>query len=255
MFDQPGTALKRRRFGNAPRLWGLLAVALVQGGCGESAPNPVVLPKNVVARVGDRSIMKATLDHWVAVEARLSLASTPGRSLPRGLVPDPPRYHDCVIYLRSHQTDHQADTATLEGRCRQEQSSLERQAMHVLINHYWMRGEATRKGGVEVSVDELRDAKRTGELARQLGAAGVGSADERFLIDDELLFDKLKLTLPVYAELKRLRGPEPRWFAERVDAELEKYNDEIKKQWTPQTLCQIGYVTSGCVNDRAHGSR
>jgi hypothetical protein len=245
-----------------------------QGACGKTAPiqqaprSGVVsrdavsrdavsrdaLPGNVVVRVGEHSITKATVSRWTKVEAVLTHENRSGPIAPRGLVPDPPRFTNCIEYLATstdaEQTGQRSDRLQLKRLCAERDKNLREQALLALITHYWVSGEAAKRH-VNITDDEIRKEKDRKFLAkggrRSLEAAGVRPADERFFVESQVLLAKLqRSTLPVYAELRRAVGPETPGMVNRVDAEIQRLSDEMTRRWTPRTQCRTGFVVSEC---------
>jgi hypothetical protein len=211
---------------------------------------------NVVVRVGRRSITRETVDRWTTVEAILTYEHTSGRSVPRGVVPDPPRFENCIEYLEtaattiSGQREQKPDRAQLRSRCTQKSKALREQALTTLILHYWIGDEAAKRH-VMITQSEVRgevNRKFTADGERKyLEASGVTAAEERFAVENQVLLTKLqRSTLPVYAELRRARGPETPQMVNRVDFEIQKFGDDIAKRWAPKTHCRNGFVVSEC---------
>lgn len=240
-----------------------------QSACGKTAPRHQapgsgvesrdavsrdVLPGNVVVRVGEHSITKATVSHWTRVEAVLTHENRSGPIAPRGLVPDPPRFANCIEYLATttdaEQTGQRSDRLQLKRLCAQKDKNLREQALLALITHYWVSGEAAKRH-VKITDDEIRQEENRKFSAkggrRSLEAAGVRPADERFFVERQVLLAKLqRSTLPVYAELRRAVGPETPRMVDRVDAEIQRLSDEMTKRWTPRTQCRTGFVVLQC---------
>ncbi len=210
-------------------------------------------PGDVVVRVGPNSISGATVNHWIAVEAILTHEYDGSRPVPQGLVPDPPRYRECIAYLAaqsSRQRGIQAPMAAqLKRRCEQQRTGLRQQAVSLLILHYWVSEEAARHG-ISAPSHEVRQATmrtyRTESRRGLLAAAGVRLSDERLVVEDHLLRDRLQQRLPIFDVLRRTVGPEPKQTVVQVELAVQKLTDEMARRWTPRTHCRSGYVVSEC---------
>jgi hypothetical protein len=219
------------------------------------AVGDIRLPAGVAARVGGNSIAKQTLEHWIGVQAVVQYRPRPARPVPRGVIPKPPRYRDCIAYLaaiaRAMQTRPEPDTAQLAHQCAQKHETLRRSMLEMLINHFWVKEEAA-KAGVRVTAREINQVLRRqfpteAELHRFLAFTGVHASDERFLLGNVLLLAKWqRASLPVYDRLRRSKPPESAQMAEEVDVELGKLSESMKRTWTPRTHCGASYVIALC---------
>ena len=267
----PQTAPRQdRRVGGRPALRGgttslssILCSAhlLSLNGCGADrtvrvrhapSPPPAALPVNVVAQIGTKSITKAMFDHWITLEGVLSSGLTPGRPVPRGLVPDPPAFTACMAYLASHasNTARKADTTQLKSICAETERNLRPQTLRLLITLEWLGDEADRKD-IRVSDAEIERATRDAYRQRYLllWEAGASPADQRFFIGSELLGAKLRRTLPIYARLhaQTRRGiVETAQMSAEVDAELQRFTDALTTRWAHLTRCASAYAIPEC---------
>jgi PPIC-type PPIASE domain len=111
----------------------------------------------VAVRIGDTTISKSTVDHWISVMA------------PEHVAPDPPRYNACIARQQSFSP--QAPAAGFEQECRQQYEGLRLRALDLLISSQWLIGEATARG-VEPSDQEVASG-----LAASGALAGAGGTD------------------------------------------------------------------------------
>jgi hypothetical protein len=120
-----------------------------------------------------------------------------------------------------------------------------------LIIHYWVKEEATR-AGIAVTSRELnqnlqRRFPTKAELRRFLAFTGLRAADERLIVNDELLTDKWpRATLPVYTRLRRSKPPETVQMVGEVDSEVGKLFAAMKRRWTPKTVCTSPHLLPVC---------
>jgi hypothetical protein len=209
----------------------------------------------VIAVVGQNSINKQTLDHWIKVEAAIQYQARPARPVPRGVVPDPPRYHDCVEYLAELEKARHArptpNAASLKAQCERKRKSLSTQALEKLIVHYWIHEDAA-KDGIKMTPRDVAQAldKRfptEAGLHRFLAYTGMHRSDERVILEEELLRDKWqRAILPVYTRVRRIKSLETDQMVGEVDHELSMLTIRVTDKWTPQTHCRSAYVVRVC---------
>jgi hypothetical protein len=209
----------------------------------------------VVARVGGNAVAEQTLEHWIGVQAVVQYQPRPTRPVPRGVVPRPPGYRDCITYsaaiAKAGHTRPAPDTAQLKAQCEQRYEALRQQMLGRLIIRFWVKEEAA-KAGVAVTTREIDRALRVqfpteAEFHRFLAFTRLHASDERFILEDELLLEKWqRATLPVYARLRRSRPPESMQMAGEVDSEVSKLTQSMSKRWTRRTRCRRGDVVTEC---------
>jgi hypothetical protein len=239
-----------------------LLLLISQCACGGTAPahldrppSPPRLPRNVVAQVGKHSITSAELAHWVKVEAIVTQEYEPSRPLPEWIVPDPPTYAHCIAHLAADidpRYSRRQGIAALKKRCEAEKANLQRQALSLLITHFWVIEEAIAKR-IHLSRREIRQGLNPWARARPgaLAAAGVRREDFLLIAAGQARLAKLRRsTLPVYAELRRSTHQETLTEVNRVDLELQKFSDELIKRWRPRTQCRPSYVVPECSESR-----
>lgn len=167
------------------------------------------LPDEVVVRVGRNLITRQALAHWMRVEADLQSPGTPAPG---------------------------------------QDAALREETLEILILHYWVKEEATN-AGVAVSARELnRVLKRAfPTAAKPPVSGGLRASDEAFVLDDDLLLEKWRrTTLPVYARLRRSKGPESAETVGEVHSEIAKLTARMTDRWTPRTQCRAGYLIALC---------
>lgn len=102
----------------------------------------------VVAQVqGFSPITKATLEHWTRVEFHLLYEYVPRRPTPKGAIPDPPSYTDCIAYLQ-HTTPatKTSTTSQLKAKCQHRYQELRASTLNKLIAWDWRIGKAHALG-------------------------------------------------------------------------------------------------------------
>jgi hypothetical protein len=222
-------------------LFGAIFIATVAlAGCG-GASSPVVV------KIGDeRSITKAALDHWTVIEALVTYELPLRKRAPKGAVPDPPSYTNCIAYLRKLDAGRLAgvpSAAQLKSECRRQRITLRNQMLEILITSDWLTQEAASKG-VKVSDAEVKRALHkkltTAALQKYLTFGGLSEAEEVFLLKRTMLGNTLR---------EAVERPEHS-RAQRQQAFIAFYQG-LQRKWTAQTTCRPGYVVSQCREYRA----
>jgi hypothetical protein len=210
---------------------------VVMSACGGSTGGAVV------ARVNGHAITRASLEHWTRVEAVLAYDFRPTKPVPKGVVPDPPDYANCIAYLRAHGSapSHSAATPTtaqLKRQCRERYEQLQSHALNILITDYWTRGEAEARG-VTVTEAEVGRTLRylfptKALLQRFVALSGETVAEQRFLL-------ATKIQALLEQSLAR-RG----FAGKRLQRRLAQAAAESVARWTARTDCSPGYVVAQC---------
>jgi len=215
--------------------------AAVASGCG-SAGGQI----GTVVSVAGVGISKASVDHWMPIEAVLSNELVPTRPPPRGAVPDPPGYRACISWLGSDGPleSRSLSVAQRRARCIQRLANLKQKTVEFLILYQWYLGE-TRDQGIRVSESEVeRNLKRyiryempgRGHFQRYLSAAGMSEADALFVQRLSTYGEKINHEI--------LAKPTP--------GLIRKAFVSFTSKWTTKTSCMPGYVFPGC--RQYHGS-
>jgi len=211
----------------------------------------------VVARVaGVGTISKATLEHWMPIEATVIYKEYPTTAVPKGVVPDPPSYTACIAYLKATpeklvETGPKPTAAQLKGKCRQKLGELRVLTLNTLIGWYWIIGAGMTLGmkasDAEVQARIVQGNKqyfpKSGELARYLRLTGQTNVDLALRAKVQVFETKL-LALQTAIE-KRL----PKNASDQQKrAALAKYEQSLPPGggWVAKTSCSRGYVVSAC---------
>lgn len=202
-----------------------------------------------VARVGRYSLTPSAVAHWTRVEAALAYRYDPTSPVPRGVVPDPPSYAACAAYLAARQraSGRRPTRGALRRECAALEQALRHHVLEILLTDYWVAEEA-RILGIRASAAEVQRAlaatfASTAELERFLRYTGARLADERFLIESQLLLARLQ------ARVRPVRlggGRETAQMASEIDAADGRLARAMKRKWVPQTDCRAGYVVVEC---------
>jgi hypothetical protein len=224
------------------RCMAIIAVAIGMGspGCGGSGSGGV-LPSGVAARVGGYMVSKAAVAHWTPIEAILSQELIPKGPIPRGMVPDPPGYGNCIVYQRKIAENaagpggRAPSVAQLKRECKQRYEGVRAHILNFLIAYGWLREEAAAHG---LKVNDAEVSQRYRERTRAeftdvgfrqfLARTGLTEADEMLRFKDDLL-----VTQVVEKVFKRQPSP-------------QKAYPEFLLRWSKRTECAPGYVTPNC---------
>ena len=244
------------------RLWpvwilvGLLLAGLT--GCGSAGSNS----REVVARVaGVGSIDKGMLAHWMGVEAAVIHEELPTKPAPKGVLPDPPGFADCVRFLESYAptsaglsgADHtvKLTAGELKRQCEHEYQELKQITLNTLITWYWTIGVGLSLG-IRFSDAEVRERLATvnkrlfpkpQDFSNYLKWTGQ-------TIGDMLLRSKVQLyeVKMIAAATKAHQQLTKTSSAQQRQAILAAITESISpaQHWVPKTSCAPGYIASAC---------
>lgn len=208
----------------------------------------------VVAQVGGSSITKATLDHWIRIEAVLTYEQFPSKPVPRGVVPDPPDYSACIAYLKTHpskivESGPKPTAAQLKSQCRQKNHTVLEDALNFLIHTEWVTSGGAEEG-LKVTDKEVRQRleglkkvyfPKKVEFEKYLATTGQTVSDMLFRSKVQLLELKFQQKTATRAKLisKGLT-------AQQRQQALLKIVKEFIDKWVPKTDCHAGYVVPDC---------
>ncbi len=221
-------------------LCGVFIASLGLIGCGATS--------DPVARVDDHAITKATLERWTAIEAVLAYETDPTRPVPKGVVPDPPTYINCIAYLKAPRglgLGHPDQTAAqLKKQCGERRRMLQRHVLDILLVYYWLRGEAAEKG-VKLTRAKIRAGldrafPNPAAYRRHLSLTGKTPADERMILEKNLLDTKL-LDL-VKADFGRRQVTSQQQREQAFIGAARAFT----KKWMARTTCSTGYIVPEC---------
>jgi hypothetical protein len=231
----------------------LLGVALLAGvflvaaaaivGCAGGASSAVV------AKIGeDTLITKATVDRWTAIEAVVAHEANPRQRAPKGVIPDPPDYANCIAYLRQSGSKPAAGpeprSSQLKSECSKQRTTLRDDILEILITGHWLAMEAASLG-IKVSHADVKHSliqkfATKAALDRFLMLTGESEADEEFLLKRRLL------SIRILAKLER-----PGLSSTQRRQAFVAFYQGLARRWTARTDCRPGYVVSECRQYRA----
>jgi hypothetical protein len=231
---------------------GTIVLAVVGlAACGGGGSNEIVAQ---VAGVG--SISKASLEHWMPVEAVVLYQERPTGPVPKGVIPDPPNYTACIAYLKSNpqklvESGLKPTTVQLKSKCRQKYEELKELTLNTLIGWYWTIGTGMALG-MKASDAEVRQRleevnkryyPKKAEFTNYLTLTRQTVSD--MLLRSRVQLFEVKIAQKVEAIEKLL--PKTLTAQQRLNA-LAKATGNLpsQKRWAARTSCRKGYVVSAC---------
>ena len=238
------------RFRSLSLLVALLAVAapIFVSGCGGGGGGGKASSSETVVNVAGDVISLATLEHWSHIQAVISHESIPRRPPPKGLVPDPPKFTDCIAYLREVLVPQRGasplSSQQLESNCAADLRNLQRHVLETLIDYRWVKHEGEKRGIIPTTreVDKvLTNLYSNEETIRKVAAnSGETQADLRLVAERNLLVEAmLKL------EAADVAANHPGNKAQQ-EAQLRARATSFTKKWVSRTDCKPGYVIALC---------
>jgi hypothetical protein len=237
-------AVQRKRSSRAALALVVATLAAVGvGACGGSGAGSGA----AVARVGDTSISKAAMDHWMATIFGGDFYELTGKVAPVGVVSEPPQLGRCVAALQRYEaapapSKAVAAAAALRHKCEELDSAVRLQTVGYLITADVAIGESAEQG-ITVGESEIQQAFKGVQaaqfptevkLAEYLGERHWSLKDELFLVKRDLLSQKLVTLLE-----RKFKGADEQ-------AAFDRYAQLAKARWTAKTTCVSGYVVPGC---------
>jgi len=111
-----------------------IATAVTVGACGSG------MPGTAVVQIGNATITKAALIHWLGVANDASQVQSNTKSAP---LPLPPNFTLCVAAQQAATSVQSAgQTATFKASCASNYQTLLTEVLNYLITTYWLQGEA-----------------------------------------------------------------------------------------------------------------
>jgi foldase protein PrsA len=221
------------------------ASAIVSAGPAQSAAD---LPSGVAVRVGDATISRTMVDHWVDISVR----STPPRR-DRARDYRPPSFAGCVARKRKAQRKGtpRPTTARLRRGCRADRERLLGQALEFLISGKWAVAEAQERGIVFTA----RQLDRAYQEAKR--ASFEDEAEfRRFLRESGMTVTDARLQIGYLTRYERLRNIALAAVAPVTDAEVaayyERHRDEfVVPEWRDIRIVRTKTRTAATAARRA----
>jgi hypothetical protein len=218
-----------------------------RGPSGDPGNSVEYLPNNAVARVGDYSITKATLNRWMSFIVGGDFYETSQLRAPKGLISDPPRYKKCsatlkkVVAVTANPRPRSAEPY-LTSKCKELYQGIKEQALGYLIESRWSVDFGAEQGLHVSDADASKAFRRLeaqlfpkqGMLERYLADRGWTIPVEMVLVRRELMYSKLK----------------HKFASTGGEEALTNFVREATKKWTIKTTCREGYVVEQCNHHR-----
>jgi hypothetical protein len=247
--EMRGWAMHR---GGVARLLVAFAIcgSLVASGCGGSkhagAGGSPGVPQGasgggVVASVAGRAITKATLEHWIPIEAVISEVAFPHAPVPLGLVPDPPAYSACISYRRSKAVAAGGavpSIVTVKRECEARYQQVRSHMLQILISFQWL-DLAAGSEGVVVTSSEVRSMFERFRR-EQIGDQAALRAYLKYT--KETLADELLVSRADLIGTRLLKKAERKYGVKGI----RRHEEEFAHLWASKTSCTRGYVIPEC---------
>jgi foldase protein PrsA len=190
------------------------------------------VPGNAVVSVNGTPVTTATFNHWMAVAANASSASTTGAAAAKAVVPDPPNYTACIAHLEATapkpaKGQSKPTAAQLKTECEQQYQSLKQTTLGFLITANWLLGEANEQGvkisdaEVQKAFSKIKSQQFPTEAAFQKFLASTG-----YTVSDLLLRVKLEeLSTKIQKKVTKEAGKKP------SQKEIQSYFEQHKSQY------------------------
>ena len=190
------------------------------------------VPGNAVVSVNGTPVTTATFNHWMAVAANASSASTTGAAATKAVVPDPPNYTACIAHLETTapkpaKGQSKPTAAQLKTECEQQYQSLKQTTLGFLITANWLLGEANEQGvkisdaEVQKAFSKIKSQQFPTEAAFQKFLASTG-----YTVSDLLLRVKLEeLSTKIQQKVTKDAGKKP------SQKEIQSYFEQHKSQY------------------------
>jgi foldase protein PrsA len=215
--------------GQIAALGAVLLTGVTLTACGSGG-----IPGNAVVSVNGTPITTATFNHWMAVAASSSAASSAasGQTAPKAIVPDPPTYKNCIAHLEATapkpaKGQPKPTAATLKTQCEQQYTALKQQVLAYLISANWVIKEAAERG-VKVSDAEVK--KQFNQIKAQQFPKEADFqkflASTGYTVSDLLLRVKLNsLSSKIQQKVSKEAGKKP------SQKEINAYYEQHKSQY------------------------
>jgi foldase protein PrsA len=203
-----------------------IATAVTLGACGGG------MPGNAVVQIGNATITRAQLDHWLSVANDASQVQSNTAAAP---LPLPPNYTACVAAQQAATTTHSAgQTKTFKSTCASQYQQLVQEVLPYLITSYWLQGEAWNRHihVTQAQIDKAYDSERksaTPSLATQ-------SALNKFLAASGQTVEDLKWRTLVQLETNKIQLQIQKANKKVSQKAIVAYYNKNKSQFgTPET--------------------
>ena len=186
------------------------------------------IPGDAVVDVSSsQSITKDAFNHWMAVAASSSAASTGAKAV----VPEPPNYTACIAHLaatsaKPEKGQKAPTTAQLKTECEQQYKSLQQEVLGFLISSAWVLGEGKSLGikltdaEVHKQFEKIKTEQfpKPAEFEKFLASSGQTVSDLLLRVKLNLLSQKIQQQIVKEKSVV-------------TKAKVQKYYDENKSKY------------------------
>jgi hypothetical protein len=221
-----------------------IATAVTVGACGSG------MPGNAVVQIGNATITKAAVIHWLAIDNDASQVQSDTKAPP---LPLPPDYTACVAAQQAATSVHSAgQTATFKASCDTNYHTLLNDVLNYLIGEYWLQGEAYDRH-VHVSAASVT---KTFKQERKLAKPPLATAAEMnsFLAASGQTLKDLTWRTMVQLETNKIQLQVEKAHEKVTKAQIAAYYDKHKTQFgTPETRdLHLVLVSSAAAAQKVH---
>jgi foldase protein PrsA len=221
-----------------------IATAVTVGACGSG------MPGNAVVQIGNATITKTALIHWLGVANDASQVQSNAKAPP---VPLPPDYTACIAAQQAGTAVHSAgQTATFKASCASNYQTLLSEVLNYLITTYWLQGEAFDRH-VHVSAAAVDKAFRQ---ERETANPPLKTAAEMnsFLAASGQTLNDLTWRTMVQLETNKIQLQVQKAHEKVTKAQIAAYYNKNKAQFgTPETRdLHLVLVSSAATAAKVH---
>jgi hypothetical protein len=217
---------------------GLLALAGLAA-CGSTGSNASD-PSAVLVSFRGKHITRATLAHWIPIEAILQRDLAPQTPPPAGLVPDPPNYTACIAYEISISPigEPKPTSAQAKKTCETRDQQIRTHMLELLISYMWTEAQA-HELGLTITPQEFQSTWARNKLElfgsqtnfeRSLKATGETEEDEFKILRFDMQSEKIKTKI----------------LKEHGIPGLRAYYHQYPQEYAKQTSCTPEYTLPDC---------
>jgi hypothetical protein len=217
--------------------------AVTLSACGGSGSADVG-STDAAVKVAGTTISRATLQHWADIEAITSHEFPPHKAPEPGIVPDPPKYFNCIAYLAKVLATSHPSTQELKTSCVTYSRSLRGHVLEILIDYYWVRQVAKERGVAatpkEINATLINLYSNEATVRRLMAVSGETRADLHLLAERNILVEKL---------LKREQAAASAssgGSAKKAEEALIARATAFTKEWIARTDCRPEFVMALC---------
>lgn len=203
-----------------------IATAVTVGACGSG------MPGNAVVQIGNATITRAALIHWLGVANDASQVQSNTKAQP---LPLPPDYTACVAAQQASAGAQSAgQTATFKATCASNYQTLLTEVLNYLITTYWLQGEAYDRG-VHVTQAEVTKAFLQERKTSNPPLATATQLDSFLAASGQTYGDLLWRTM-VQLETNKIQLQVQKQNQKVTSAQIAAYYNKNKAQFgTPET--------------------